>query len=114
MLRLLKSGTMQSLRVLCAIGRLQCDPADPLVGTLSGSRPRWDASATSVNRYGFALDPRGMGGSIASGVSQSNRAHARFARFLEARGGYQLQEWQVPLVALQETLGQVEDWAQTA
>jgi hypothetical protein len=35
-LRLLKSGAVKSLRVLCTDGRLQCDPADPLVGTLSG------------------------------------------------------------------------------
>ena len=36
MLRLLKSGAVKSLRVLRAPGRLQCEPADALVGMLPG------------------------------------------------------------------------------
>jgi hypothetical protein len=40
LLRLLKSGRVNSLRVLCPSGGLQCDPGHPVVGTLSSVWPR--------------------------------------------------------------------------
>ncbi len=111
-LRLLKSGTVKSLRVLCANGRLQRDPADPLVGTLSGRRLGRGTQAAQASRQGFAADPRGMGRLVASDASGTHHDHARCAQLSRARMGHQLQERQVAVVALQETSGQVEDRAQ--
>jgi hypothetical protein len=72
-LRLLKSGTVKSLRVLCADGRLQCDPADPLVGTLSGRRPQRDAQAAEASWEGLTTDLRGMDRLVASDASVTLR-----------------------------------------
>ncbi len=112
-LRLLKSGTVKSLRVLCTNGRLQCEPADALVGTLSGRRPGRDAQAAEESLEGLTADPRGMGGLVASDASGTHHNHARCAQLSGARVGHQLQERQGARVALQETSGQVEDRAQT-
>ncbi len=108
-LRLLKSGTVKSLRVLCANGRLQCEPADALVGTLSGRRPGRDAQAAEASREDLEALPRGMGGLVASDASGTHCDHARCPQLSGARVGHQLQERQVTVVALQETSGQVED-----
>ena len=111
MLRLLKSGTVKSLRVLCAAGRLQRDPAHPLVGTLSGRGPGRDAQTAKASRQGLAIDFRGLGRLDASDESGTHRDHARCAQLPGARVGDCLQERQVAVVALQETSGQVEDRA---
>jgi hypothetical protein len=108
-LRLLKSGAVKSLRVLCADGRLQCDPADALMATLSGRGFDRDAQAARASRQGFAVDSRSVAGLVASDASGTHRDHARGAQLSGARVGHQLQERQVALVALQETSGQVED-----
>jgi hypothetical protein len=113
-LRLLKSGAVKSLRVLCANGRLQCDPADALVATLSGRGFDRDAQAAQESLQGFAVDSRSVAGLVASDASGRHRHHARCAHLSGARVGHQLQERQVAVVALQETSGQVEDRAPTA
>ncbi len=97
---------------LCAAGRLQRDPADPLVGTLPGRGLGRGAQAAQASRQALAADPGGVGGLGASDANGTHRNHARRARLPGARVGHQLQERQVALVALQETSGQVEDRAQ--
>jgi hypothetical protein len=109
MLRLLKSATVKSLRVLCADGRLQCEPADALVGTLSGRGAGRDTQAAEASGEGLEALPRGMGGLVASDASRTHHDHARCPQLLGEGVGHCLQERQVPVVALQETSGQVED-----
>jgi hypothetical protein len=53
MLRLLKSGVVKSLSVLRAAGRLQCDPADAVVGTLPLSGSSRAAQAAQASRAGL-------------------------------------------------------------
>ena len=55
MLRLLKSATVKSLRVLCADGRLQCEPADAALGNAIGQRG-WQGCSSSRRKPGR---PRG-------------------------------------------------------
>ncbi len=76
-------------------------------------RPGRGAQAAQASRQDFAADPRGVGGLVASHASGTHHDHARCAPLSGARMGHQLQERQVTVVALQETSGQVEDWAQT-
>lgn len=112
-LRLLKSGTVNSLRVLCAAGWLQCGPADPLVATLPDSGLGRGAQAAQASREGLATDCGGVGGLDGRDARGSHRDHARRAQLSGARMGHPLQERQVPVVAVQETPGQVEDRAET-
>jgi hypothetical protein len=103
MLRRLEKRNGEEFERLCTAGRLQCDPADPLVGTLSGRRLGRDAQAIQANREGFAAHPRGLGGLVASDASGTHCDHARCPRLPGARVGHSLQERPVALVALQET-----------
>ncbi len=76
-LRLLKSGAVKSLRVLCAAGRLQCDPIDALVGMLSGTGSDRGAQAAQASRQGLTADSRGMGRLVASDAKGTHCEHAR-------------------------------------
>jgi transposase len=86
-LRLLKSGAVKSLRVLCAAGRLQCDPADPKVGNVTGQRAR--------PRLLKQHKPTGKASRLTSeawaGLMQAMRA-GRIATMQEARN-YLEREW---------------------
>jgi hypothetical protein len=102
-LRRLEKRNGEEFEGLCAAGRLQRDPANPLVGTLSGRRLGRGAQEAEASREGFAADPRGMGGLVASDASGTHHDHARCAQLSRARMGHQLQERQVAVVAVQET-----------
>src|SRR5216684_903280 len=112
-LRRLEKRNGEEFEGLCTDGRLQCEPADALVGTLSGRGLGRGAQAAEADREGLAVDCRGVGGLVASDASGTHCDHARCAQLSGARVGHQLQERQVAVVALQETSGQVEDRAQT-
>ncbi len=113
MLRRLEKWSGEEFEGLCAAGRLQCEPADPLVGTLSGRGLSRDAQAAEAGRAGLESLPRGMGELGGRDASGTHRDQARGAQVSRARMGHQLQERQGARVALQETSGQVEDRAQT-
>ena len=51
MLRLLKSGTVKSMRVLRTTGWLQCDPADPASGNATGEQA-WQSCSSSRSQSG--------------------------------------------------------------
>ncbi len=59
MLRRLEKWSGEEFEGLCAAGRLQCEPADPLVGTLSGRGLSRDAQAAEAGRAGLESLPRG-------------------------------------------------------
>jgi hypothetical protein len=113
MLRLLKSGAVKSLKDCAPMVGYSVIQLTRLLGTLSSRGLDGDAQAAQASRQGLAADSRGVGRLVASDASRTHRDHARWAQLSGARVGYQLQEWQVTLVALQETSGQVEDRAQT-
>src|SRR6266851_886079 len=112
-LRRLEKRNGEEFERLCADGRLQCEPTDALVGTLSGGGLGRDAQAAEASREAVESLPRGLGGLVASDASGTHHDHARCAQLSGARVGHQLQERQGARVALQETPGQVEDRAQT-
>ena len=74
MLRLLKSGTVNSMRVLRTAARLQRDPTHPLVGTLPDSRPRRAHQAAETSRADVQSHGRGVGG-IAGRDAQGTHGH---------------------------------------
>ena len=113
MLRRLEKRSGEEFEGVCAPRRLQCEPAHPLVGTLSGRRLSRDAQAAEASREDLEALLRGMGGLEALDASRPHRYHARGAQLSRARMGHQLQEWQGARVALQETSRQVEDRAPT-
>jgi hypothetical protein len=102
-LRRLEKWNGEEFEGLCADGRLQCEPADALVGTLSGRGLGRSAQAAQASREAFAADPRGMGRLVASDASGTHCDHARRVHVSGARVGHQLQERQGARVALQET-----------
>jgi hypothetical protein len=113
MLRLLKSGAVKSLKECAPLVGYSVIQLTRLQGTLSGRGAGRDAQAAQTSREGLASDARGVGRLIASDASGTYCDHARGAQLPGARVGDPLQEWQVALVALQETPGQVQDRAPT-
>src|SRR5260370_36458470 len=95
-LRLLKSGTVKSLKD-CA----------PMVGDSVSQLTRWWERYRAEGLAGMLKQQKPAG-------RPSRLTPEAWAALLQAmRVGHQLQERQVAVVALQETPGQVEDWAQT-
>src|SRR5215471_13543318 len=103
MLRRLEKRSGEEFEGVCAPRRLQCEPAHPLVGTLSGRRLSRDAQAAEASREGLQALPGGMGRLVASDAHRTHHDHARCAQLSGARVGHQLQERQIAVVALQET-----------
>jgi hypothetical protein len=112
-LRLLKSGAVKSLKDCAPLVGYSVIQLTRLLGTLSGRGAGRDAQAAQASREGLAADSRGVGRLIASDASGTHCDHARCTQLPGSRVGDPLQERQVALVALQETPGQVQDWAQT-
>jgi hypothetical protein len=61
MLRLLKSATVKSLRVLRTAKRLQCDPVDPAFGNAIGHRvwQNWSSNTSQLGRPPNSRQRRG-------------------------------------------------------
>ena len=79
MLRRLEKRNGEEFERLCAVGRLQRNPADALVGTVSPSRPGRTAQAAQASRNGFAHDGRGMGRLAGRDAKGRDRDHGRCA-----------------------------------
>jgi transposase-like protein len=114
MLRLLKSGAVNSLKdcaplVGYSVGQLtrwwECYRAEGLARMLKQHKPVGKHSKLSAEAW------EGLLVAMRAGHIATMRSGARLPG---ARVGYPLQERQVTLVALQETPGQVEDRAQAA
>src|SRR5260370_34119798 len=76
-LRRLEKWNGEEFEGLGTDGRLQCEPADALGGTLSGRGLGRGAQAAEARRQGLAVDCRGVGGLVASGSSRAHCDHGQ-------------------------------------
>jgi hypothetical protein len=103
MLRLLKSGTVNSLKECAPLVGYSVGQLTRLPGMLPGSGLGRITQAAQASRKALTADSRGVGCFDASDASRAHRDHGRCTRLPGARVGDSVQERQVALVALQET-----------
>ncbi len=80
MLRLLKSGTVKSLKDCAPLVGYSVTQLTRRSGMLPGRRPDRGTQAAQAGRQGLAADSRGMGRLDASHASGTHRHHARGAQ----------------------------------